>query len=93
VVVFFVFCLGYVSDRASFTTTKIEAYKTNFEQNIWEYYGFILTPRNGIYNFEGVESLRLCLQHELVLLLSYKINSKYTGITVTGRIFSGNLKK
>jgi hypothetical protein len=25
-----------------------------------EYYGFI-TPRNGIYNFEGVESLRLCL--------------------------------
>jgi hypothetical protein len=42
-----------------------------------EYYGFILTPRNGIYNFEGVESLRLCLQHELVLLLSYKINSKY----------------
>jgi hypothetical protein len=53
-IVFRVFCLGYVSDRASFTITKIEAYKKNF--------GFI-TPRNGIYNFEGVESqsLRLCL--------------------------------
>jgi hypothetical protein len=25
-----------------------------------EYYGFI-TPRKGIYNSEGVESLRLCL--------------------------------
>jgi hypothetical protein len=32
-------------------------------------------------------------KHELVLLLSYKINSKYTRIIVTGRIFSGNLKK
>jgi hypothetical protein len=32
-------------------------------------------------------------QDELVLLLSYKINSKYTRITVTGRIYSGNLKK
>jgi hypothetical protein len=29
-----VFCLGYVSDRASFTITKIEAYKKNFEQKI-----------------------------------------------------------
>ena len=34
-VVFRVFCLGYVSDRASFTITKIEAYKKNFEQKIW----------------------------------------------------------
>ena len=57
-VVFRVFCLGYVSDRANFTITKIEAYKKNFEQKIWS--GFI-TPRNGIYNSEGVESLRLCL--------------------------------
>jgi hypothetical protein len=32
-------------------------------------------------------------QHELVLLLSYKVDSKYTRITVTRRIFSGNLKK
>ena len=30
VVVFRVFCLGYASDRASFTITKIEAYKKNF---------------------------------------------------------------
>jgi hypothetical protein len=30
-----VFRLGYVSDRASFTITKIEAYKKNFEQKIW----------------------------------------------------------
>ena len=34
-VVFRVFCLGYVSDRANFTITKIEAYKKNFEQKIW----------------------------------------------------------
>ena len=34
-VVFRVFCLGYVCDRANFTITKIEAYKKNFEQNIW----------------------------------------------------------
>jgi hypothetical protein len=33
-VVFRVFCLGYVSDWANFTITKIEAYK-NFEQKIW----------------------------------------------------------
>jgi hypothetical protein len=58
-VVFRVFRLGYVSDRASFTFTKIKAYKKNFEQTNLEYYGFI-TPRNGIYNFEGVKSLRLC---------------------------------
>jgi hypothetical protein len=29
------FCLGYVSDPANFTITKIEAYKKNFEQKIW----------------------------------------------------------
>jgi hypothetical protein len=34
-VVFRVFCLDYVSDPASFTITKIEAYKKNFEQKIW----------------------------------------------------------
>jgi hypothetical protein len=33
-VVFRVFCLGYVSNRASFTIPKIEAYKKNFEQKI-----------------------------------------------------------
>ena len=49
-VVLRVFCLGYVSDWTNFTITKIEA----------EYYGFIML-RNGIYNSEGVESLRLCL--------------------------------
>jgi hypothetical protein len=69
----------------------------SIQEEFWgknlEYYGFILTPRNGIYNFEGVKSLKLCLKHELVLLHSYKINSKYAGITVTGRIFSGDLKK
>jgi hypothetical protein len=38
--VFRVFCLGYVSDRANFTITKIEAYKKNFEQKfgvLWHY--------------------------------------------------------
>jgi hypothetical protein len=34
-VVFRVFCLGYVSDQANFTITTIEAYKKNFEQKIW----------------------------------------------------------
>ena len=32
---FFIFCLGYISDRTSFTVTKIKAYKKNFEQTIW----------------------------------------------------------
>jgi hypothetical protein len=34
-VVFRAFCLGYVSDRASFKITKIEANKKNFEQKNW----------------------------------------------------------
>jgi hypothetical protein len=78
-VVFRVFFLGYVSDRASFAITKTEAYKKNFEQKTLEYYDFI-TPRNGICNFEGVESLKLCLStrarfatfiQELLLLGEY----------------------
>ena len=94
--VFRVFYLGYVSDPASFTITKIEVYKKNFDL---KYYGYI-TPRNAIYNFEGVpqtlfikEPQTLFINTSSFCYFHTKINSKYTGITVTGRIFSGNLKK
>jgi hypothetical protein len=45
--------------------------------------GSVLQPQSDKYHTDFV------YQHELLLLISYKINSKYT-ITVTGRIFSGN---
>jgi hypothetical protein len=91
-VVFRVFCLGYVSDRANFTITKIEAYKKNFEQKIWSIMA-LQRRETGFTTLKEWRASDFVCQHELVLLLSYKINSKYTRITVTGRIFSGNLKK
>jgi hypothetical protein len=45
-VVFRVFCLGYVSDRASFTITNIEAYKKNFEQKNWSIWLFNAAKRD-----------------------------------------------
>ena len=81
-VVFRVFCLHYVSDRASFTITKIEAYKKNFEQKSWS----IMALKHRETGFTTLKELRasdFVYQHEFVLLLSYKINSKYTRITVT----------
>jgi hypothetical protein len=46
-----------------FYSHKDKSIQEEFWANNLEYYGFILTPRNGIYNSEGVESLRLWLQY------------------------------
>jgi hypothetical protein len=118
-VVFRVFCLDYVSDRGNFTITTIEAYKKNFEQNIWSIMAFNAAKRDLQKSTQNIQELllldeysheiwemkqphcerkrtevRLCLSTRARLLLSYKINLKYTRIySVTGRIFSGNLKK
>jgi hypothetical protein len=78
-VVIHVFCLDYVSDRASFTITKIEAYNTRR----------ILSEKFGVlwlYNAAKRDLQLGCTTsgepQKLVLqcyILSYKINSKHTG--------------
>jgi hypothetical protein len=70
-VVFRVFCLGYASERASFTITRIEAYKKNLHDMhgcriiikasvcVWHYQGLSLTLKDGFFV-------------EMISLVSYK---------------------
>jgi hypothetical protein len=68
-VLFRVFSLGYVSDRANFTNTTIEAYKKNFEQKIWS--NVALERREtGFITLREWRASDFVYQQELVLLLS-----------------------